>query len=397
MEKTGTASKTAQVKNETSKSMMNKDNLRFKKVLHNVVKKKRKCQNTKKKQFLSFNKFSILENKELPTELDDFGTSKIVKISPKAFERKKKKSNINKKLKRNVGSVNINSSEGIYPEIIRCNKCFKSHFPSRKICKLNMPKVGKENKIANKALDNETIKILHNYIGYLKQKAEIENKLIRLRGGAVSAGNIPPLIMTRAIESAKKHGINLVPGILNKADGNCAFDAALNNINHRNCFTEKLLLSSIVYRQIWVTELEMESSNYPALGAGYTKEEKEENWNQLKQSGVYEVDFFGDMVIHAIARGCNKNILIFNTNIEAADPIYVIQANHFGGFSDTDIPIVIAYNQVHYESLHPLTDQDTEQTKMLMHSYINGTYQYKKKDIPFLFLLLLGKTQKQPL
>ena len=250
---------------------------------------------------------------------------------------------------------------------------FLTHFPSAKSCKF----------YAEKPLDDKTKILLKSYFSNLQEDISA-NKSIRLRGGAGNVDNQSPLIVQRAITSAEKHGIALVQGILNKADGNCAFDAVLNNINHRNCFVNKLSLPSTVYRQVWVTELEMESSNYPALGAGYTKEEKEENWNQLKQSGVYEVDFFGDMVIHAIARGCNKNILIFNTNIEAADPIYVIQANHFGGFSDTDIPIVIAYNQVHYESLHPLTDQDTEKTKMLMHSYINGTYQYKKKDIPFL-------------
>ena len=114
------------------------------------------------------------------------------------------------------------------------------------------------------------------------------------------------------------------------------------------------------------------------------KKKKKENWNRLRQSGVYEVDFFGDMVIHAIARGCNKNILIFNTSVEAADPIYVIEASQFGGFSDTDIPVVVAYNQVHYESLHPLTEDDIENTKMLVNSYIDGTYQFTKKDIPYL-------------
>ena len=176
----------------------------------------------------------------------------------------------------------------------------------------------------------------------------------------------------------------MVQGILNEADGNCAFDAVINNINNRTCFNEKLSLPSQLYRQVWVTELETESSKYPTLGAGYSDEEKEENWNRLKQSGVYEIDFFGDMVMHAIARGCKKNILIINTNVDAADPIYVVQANHFGGFTDTDIPVVVAYNQVHYESLHPVTQHDIDETKMLVNSYTAGTYQYKKKDIPFL-------------
>ena len=191
-------------------------------------------------------------------------------------------------------------------------------------------------------------------------------------------------MVTRAIESARKQGIDLVLGTLNAADGNCAFDAVLNNINDRQCFVEKLSLSSRVYRQIWVTELEMESINYPSLGAGFTTEEKVENWNHLKQSGVYDIDFFGDFVMHAIAKGCNKNILIINTSEEAADPIYVIKAEQYGGIIDPDIPVVVGYNQVHYESLHPATKTDIEKTKILVNTYISGNYQYQKRDIPYL-------------
>ena len=40
-----------------------------------------------------------------------------------------------------------------------------------------------------------------------------------------------------------------------------------------------------------MTELEMESSQYPSLGAGYSTEERRENWNRLKQSGVYKRTF----------------------------------------------------------------------------------------------------------
>ena len=33
--------------------------------------------------------------------------------------------------------------------------------------------------------------------------------------------------------------------------------------------------------------------------------------------------------------------------------LYVIRPEEFGGVKDSDIPVVLAYNQVHYESLHP--------------------------------------------
>ena len=51
---------------------------------------------------------------------------------------------------------------------------------------------------------------------------------------------------------------------------------------------------------------------------------------------------------------------------------------------DTDIPVVIAYNQSHYESLHPMDEVDIEKTMQLVQSYITGNYQFSKKDILFL-------------
>ena len=92
------------------------------------------------------------------------------------------------------------------------------------------------------------------------------------------------------MKAQKKHGINLEPGIMNKGDGNCAFDSIINNINYRPCFPNKLQLSSADYRQVWITEFQMESFKFPELGAGYTYKEIEKYWNQLKQSGIYEID-----------------------------------------------------------------------------------------------------------
>ena len=367
-------------KMEIDFSRMEEKEKRPKKVFANVAKTEKIRMNKEFQGLLNFNIFSVLETEEFIQESINQISSKSLNIPGKPL-KKKKKTKANKSFRKyNIGSVDMESSEGKYPEVNRCIKCFVNHFPSANSCKF----------YAKKPLSEKTKLKLNSYFSNLN----IDNsakKIIRLRGGAGNGDNESPLLVTQAIESAKKHGINLVIGVLNEADGNCAFDAVINNVNHRSCFNEKLSLSSEVYRQIWVTELEDESSKYPTLGAGYTKEEKEENWNHLKQSGVYEVDFFGDLVLHAIARGCNKNILIFNTNVAAADPIYVVEASQFGGFSDSDIPVVVAYNQVHYESLHPVSELDIDKTKMLVNLYIAGNYQYKKKDIPFLISASSGE------
>jgi hypothetical protein len=315
------------------------------------------------KGFLSFNRFTILkieeESKNSSTNDSfknvNFNTIETGKKKKRKHRRTNKKRRISEKRKDTERSE---SSESIFPQVLRCNSCMKTHFPVIRFCKWSLSKseakIGKEKKKTEPVqLDEETKYLLHNHIRYLELHASKE--IPRLKGGAGNNEGNPSILVTRAIESARKHEINLEQGTLNDADGNCAFDAVINNINDRKCFHEKLTLPSNVYRQVWVTELEMESSNYATLGAGYSEEEKKENWNRLKQSGVYEIDFFGDLVIHAIAKGCRKTIFIFNTSTDAGDPIYVVKPSQFGGFEDHEIPVVVGYNQVHYESLHPVT------------------------------------------
>ena len=48
----------------------------------------------------------------------------------------------------------------------------------------------------------------------------------------------------------------------------------------------------------------------------------------------------------------------------------------------------MGYNQVHYESLVPVTEEDIEKTKILVTNKINGNYTFSKKDIPRLISTL---------
>ena len=87
----------------------------------------------------------------------------------------------------------------------------------------------------------------------------------------------PSVLVETAIENGKKHGTNLVAGKMNKADGNCAFNTVIHNINYRPCFGENLNLSSLDYRQICMTDLQTVSVDYPiVILGGYTEEEKSE-------------------------------------------------------------------------------------------------------------------------
>ena len=84
----------------------------------------------------------------------------------------------------------------------------------------------------------------------------------------------------------------------------------------------------------------------------------------------------------AIARGCQKDILIFNTSVEAHGPIYVISAGEYtGGLRNEITPVTIAYNGHHYESIEPITETDRLRSISLVESYKNGDYTMEQKDI----------------
>ena len=207
-------------------------------------------------------------------------------------------------------------------------------------------------------------------------------------------------LVKRAINSGKKHGIELCPGRQNRGRGDCAFESVLFNINDRICFTEHLPFSTDYYRRIWMTDMQNYSLNDPTWNCSYSQEELLAGWEEMKESGVYERGLFGDLMLPGISRGVHKRILIFITHEDSPhDPIYVVDPNCFGGYTDSDIPVVLAYNLTHYESIHPVSDLDITKTIDLAKTYLTGLYNYKRSDIPFLissvqdFHLIQGEVQ----
>ena len=163
-----------------------------------------------------------------------------------------------------------------------------------------------------------------------------------------------PRIFGRAIENAKKHKIKLAPGIQNMGHGNCSYESAILNINERDCFKEGFVMSADFYRRVWNTDLmnKILDERIP-WNPGMTRSQIVEGFEELMESGIYERSFFGDMMMAGIACGTRKLILIFNTHeLTPHDPISVIDPTDYGGTKDSDIPVVLAYDLVHYESLH---------------------------------------------
>ena len=355
-------------------------------------------------RFKDWNRFSVLENEKATDQI--LKEEVVITCTSNDFPAIKakvvKKKIIQKLRNQKFSSKESQSSSTNFLLITRCKQCFLSHFPITRICRKENIKTGHKDRDNSEAshhigcFNEITIQLIKDKIMFLKtrlnEKKSVDTlygssedlKTIRLIGGARNHISQTDNMVEKAIESGRKHGITLERGVESVSDGNCTFESVLDNINNRACFKTKVPFSSTTSRHIWITDLENATSKFPYLGAGYSDEEKCHNWNLLKQSGVYEIKFFGDLIIHAIARGCHKNILIFNTSPEAEDPIYVIEAKQFGGFLDSDIPVVLGYNLVHYESLHPKTEDDIKNTKALVQKYVSGMYTFSKEDIPYL-------------
>ena len=115
-----------------------------------------------------------------------------------------------------------------------------------------------------------------------------------------------------------------------------------------------------------------------------TLTEWRKGWEVLKSSGAYEYDL-ADLVIPGIAHCTRKDILIFNTSPHAHCPVYVVPASRLcNQTTNTDIPVCLAYDQAHYETLVPDTEEEILKTIALKNDILNGTYSVQMNDIPFL-------------
>ena len=169
-------------------------------------------------------------------------------------------------------------------------------------------------------------------------------------------------------------------GSSNQGRGDCAFEAIVQNINERGCFTEKFNLSIEYYRRIWATDMANRTVNthFNTL----TTKQWLDGWKQMLIPGAYERDIFGDLMLPGIACGVRKKLLIFNTDPNTPhDPIYIVDPSDFNVSPDSDIPILLAYNMSHYESLEPMDEADIGKTIDLVKEYQTGKYRYGRKDI----------------
>ena len=156
-------------------------------------------------------------------------------------------------------------------------------------------------------------------------------------------------MIARAICSANYHQINLKPGSPIPGFGDCAFEAAIQNINERNCYQKKFPLPISSYRQYFVTDMANRTVNTEWNIYSHSAQEWFNGWQEMIIPETYERGIFGDLMLPGIACGVQNYLLIFNTSPNSPhDPIYVVDPRKFDVEPDTDIPIILAYNQVYH-------------------------------------------------
>ena len=257
-----------------------------------------------------------------------------------------------------LSTISIPVTAGLEGSSTTCKGCFVSHFPrpNQMLCKWDKSKKRESKPTKFKTLPH-------------------------LKGGARDSAQAETEIITRAIANAYSHGINVHSGVKNLANGNCAFESIIDSINTRPDFEEVLDGNPDYWRKIWMSEVE--TLGFENWNGGLSKKEWEEGWNLLKKPGVYEHDL-GDLVLPGIAHCTQKDILIFNTSMDAHRPIFVVEASMlFGKAANTQVPILLAYNQSHYEMLVPDNPEDIQRTIDLKYEFVSGNYDRKMEDVPF--------------
>ena len=212
-----------------------------------------------------------------------------------------------------------------------------------------------------------------------ERKVKEIQKVPHLKGGAADTDKRKTDMISRAIANASSHGINLHGGVKNLANGNCAFESIIDSINTRPEFQEVLDGNPDFWRKKWMTHVE--AIGFDNWNGGLSKREWIKGWKVLKMPGVYEHKL-GDLVLPGIAHCTQKDILIFNTSMDAHRPIFVVEASKLcGQVANTEVPILLAYDQYHYEMLLPDNPEDIQKTIDLKHQFLSGIYDRKMEDI----------------
>ena len=174
-----------------------------------------------------------------------------------------------------------------------------------------------------------------------------------------------------AIRTAKRLGLSLQEGAMVEATGNCLLEAVRGNIEDREVFSKKIEETVNELRLAAAEEGEKVIGCSPYRIEDFSEEEWAAGWDRLRYEGVWDIDYFGDLMIIALAHFINKNILIINTQ-QGSPPVTVILGDSLGAPLDSEYPVLLAYSGNHYESLIPVREKDEVVARRIILKYIKG-------------------------
>ena len=173
-------------------------------------------------------------------------------------------------------------------------------------------------------------------------------------------------------------------GVATVARGDCSWEVVFDQLHLRP------ELAGLVDRETtiatWRTRLVDNLSRCHEARVLYGKSQEE--WVRflapLKQPGFYNGEI-GDLALTGLAHMLGVNILLVHTSSHLGTvPLTLIDAECFGHQAVTPIPIVMAYNGEHMESLCPVSEEDVRRTMDLVPLFKSGRIGVTVRDIPSL-------------
>ena len=118
-------------------------------------------------------------------------------------------------------------------------------------------------------------------------------------------------LLKRTISNAFRHDLNLRPGHLINADGNCLWEAIIYNILYRACFRKKTKEThkQLRKRSLDKAQIDAQNNKLPFIPVNTSQAE----WDHIRQDKIYETDL-EDICIVAAARALKRDIMLCNTN-----------------------------------------------------------------------------------
>ena len=178
-------------------------------------------------------------------------------------------------------------------------------------------------------------------------------------------------MLQAAIRTAHRLGLSLQEGTRVEATGNCLLEAVRGNVEDRDVFTSKIEETVSELRRNTAVEGETVIGASPYRIEDFSEEQWAEGWARMRYEGVWDIDYFGDLMIIALAHHIRKNILIINTE-QGSAPVTVILGDSLGAPLDSEHPVLVAYSGSHYESLIPILDRDEARARNIILKYIRG-------------------------